>query len=86
MQVGWGAICGGHLNHGDRHGAQCKKALMFSGRSGMTSDEARVRVKQWLLEGLLIDEADRWARRTHVAINPRSFALMDEDRVDRLAP
>lgn len=59
---------------------------MFGAGAGMTSKEARTRIKQWLLEGLLIDEADPWARRTHVSMNPRSFALMEETHVNRLAP
>lgn len=85
LHIGWGgAVCGGHLNHDDGPAVKCKKALMFG--TGMPPNEARVRIRQWLLEGLLIDDADPLARTTHVRMKPRTFALMDEARVNRLAP
>ena len=84
LQIGWGAICSGHLNATDGRNKKCKKHFSFV--NFCDTDVARVRIKLWLLEGLLIDDTDPWARRTHVKVNPRDLRLMDERAVDRMAP
>jgi len=68
-----------HKDRWDTSKTVCKKALAL-GR--MTSDECRVRVKQWLLAGLTIgDRPD--ARTAHVHFtNPHEFPHKTEEEVD----
>lgn len=43
---------------------------------GMSSDEGRVRIKQWLLEGLLLDGSLPNLRSAHVRMDPANFELL----------
>ena len=70
--IGWGAICGLHKDVGaDSSQLQCKKAASLSQRAGSPSEQQlRLRLKRWLLTGLL--DTEDWPpdamRRTHVGL------------------
>jgi hypothetical protein len=89
-QIGWGAVCGCHNDPTDAIRTQCKKQLVFG--DSMHPDEAKVRIKQWLLEGLLLGsdlpegEELLKPRTEHLKVNPRTLRLLSERTVDRMAP
>lgn len=76
--TGWGAICGLHKDLGaDSQQAQCKKAASLSQRAGAPSEqELRLRLKRWLLTGLM--DSEDWPadamRRTHVGLQLADLA------------
>ena len=72
-----------HLNSTDRGGAQCKKAVT-AGRT-LTLDECRIKVKQWLIEGLPLPDSPN-ARTRHVEMDARRFPPEQEAAVDFRAP
>lgn len=82
IQIGWGCVCGQHWNEADNR--ECKKQLIYGDK--MDPDEARVRIKRWLLEGVTIDDQHHRARSKHLAIKPRDLDLHDEETCDRMAP
>lgn len=80
-QIGWGATCRQHSDPGDPPHRWCKKQLIFG--KTMCPQEARCRIKQWLLAGRGIGCFSAQPRTEHLAINPRSLPLQDEADVDR---
>ena len=84
---GWGAMCKCHINSWDSEGTVCKKQVTSgTGPQALSDQECRVRVKQWLLEGLRIDSSRPDARDRHVfGVKPRELPLMSESEVDELA-
>ncbi len=97
VHVGWGATCKLHSNSWDDvligpHGRPpvCKKALIFTDctdkPTSMTSDEAELRIKHWLVAGLSIAEDDDSGRQDHLAINPRDLPLLDDSQLRDALP
>ena len=106
MQVGLVARCLDHADEGSK--LLCQKQLWFGkqkkgkGRKAnggqeegpnMTEDEARHRMKLWLVKGMAIPIDDPQGKKKHLALNPRTFNLevekselqLDED-VTRMDP
>jgi hypothetical protein len=54
----------------------CKK--QFTTPKNMSSDEARLRILCWLVEGLKIPEHKSKGRELHLKINPRTLCLQTE--------
>lgn len=80
---GWGATCRQRTNSWDESGTACKKMINVA---SMSEDEARVRVKLWLLAGLEIPSDAPDGRQRHVfEVNARALALQPEAEVDALA-
>jgi hypothetical protein len=52
----------------------------------MTSDEAELRIKHWLVAGLSIAEDDDSGRQDHLAINPRDLPLLDDSQLRDALP
>ena len=50
----------------------------------MDSDECRVRIKAWLVEGLHIEEHDKKGRKKHLRVNPRDLVLPDELEMNQM--
>jgi hypothetical protein len=72
--IGCGGTCGIHVNAGDdARSTKCKKMITL-GKSGMTFDEARLRIKNWLLMHVA-EGADE--RKRHVNMNIRAIPYAD---------
>jgi hypothetical protein len=75
---GWGAVCDYHTNFDN--GFRCKKE--FS-RRGFTDEQHRIRIKQWLLAGMDIDEDAVQGQCDHVrGVDPGGFPDRSEADVD----
>lgn len=74
VRLGWGAVCGRHLNQDD--GAVCKKQLRFC---GLSDDHTKRLVKAWCLLGFDIDPSDLQARDKHRDEYPRESLPMFSD-------
>ena len=48
--IGYGVKCGLHINEAGGNTEPCKKMITI-GQSGMSADEARQRLKRWLIAG-----------------------------------
>lgn len=85
VQVGWGATCKGHVNHGDA--VACKKQLIYGSVVPLPDAECKRRVKAWLLAGVGIpfDNPDGNARGLHLAVAPRDLPLVSDAEMQRLA-
>jgi hypothetical protein len=59
IQTGWVCVCGQHWNEGD--GLEYKKQLIFGDK--MDPEEARLRIKLWLLAGLAMMPRMLWQGR-----------------------
>jgi hypothetical protein len=80
---GWGATCKQHLNAFDHSKAVCKKSITL-GRC--SSDEARLRMKLWLIHGgARVDATSATARGDHLRLDANTFDLLDEAIVDAMA-
>ena len=86
--IGCGAHCRGHHDAGNP-GLVCKKSVTF-GKSGLSYDTLKLRIKRWLIAGLDDEDWDEDAKRAvHVAMGGiflREFehGLSEED-CDRIA-
>ena len=89
VHIGWGGTCKQHSNEWDdivpdpdtkKTQTVCKKALIFAD-SGMTSEEAELRMKHWLIAGTSIACDDPAGRMTHLAMNPRTLMLLTDDQL-----
>jgi len=69
IRTGYGVTCGCHVNASGLHaGTACKKSLTI-GASGISQEEAALRLKRWLMLGKIGFASDpACARQTHVAI------------------
>jgi hypothetical protein len=84
--VGYGVVCGQHLNSDDGPKVQCKRQLMFGESKPISDVECRSRLKAWLLEGLAVDAAHPLAREMHMDILPRRIKpLPKEEELDSRA-
>ena len=78
----YGATCRNHSNGpGDATVCKISRTLAHRGRV-MSEDEARVRMKLWLLAGRDIDPGQPNQRQLHLDIDPRSLPLRSEAEVD----
>lgn len=78
----YGAVCGKHVNDGETGVLKCKKQLPLLYRGVlMPEDEARRRVKQWLLFGRVIHGPNE--RTEHIrAVDPRALPLETDAALD----
>jgi hypothetical protein len=69
--IGWGAVCALHKNRvHDR--CTCKKTIALGkGVGQLTDEECVVRLKRWLIEGLLIDRVMPGGRHRHRDVDAR---------------
>ncbi len=74
--LGWGAQCGCHTDVDDVNNTICKKQLRMC--DIMPPQEARTRIKLWLLAGCDIDRNLPHGRLEHRAVNPRELVLEDD--------
>ena len=71
IHIGWGALCGLHVNSPEDK-CTCKKTIAVGTGAGRLSDEeCIVRLKRWLLAGLLIPKSAKDARKKHLGIDAR---------------
>lgn len=81
---GWGATCGGHRNN-IYDIDPCK--IMLTMGSRFTSDACELRVRQWLLVGMTVDDTLPNARRTHVMdMKPRRLVPLPRAEQDLSLP
>ena len=78
VQIGWGGSCKHHSNIRDAPSTQCKRQLPYG---GLSDNECKRRVQQWLLEGTEISEECHDAQDRHMAIKPRELVLMPEAEI-----
>lgn len=85
VQIGWGATCGCHKNVADGNSIQCKKQIVAGQK--MSLDEARLRMKLWLLKGTdIVNSESSISRDQHVRlINARDLELCPESDADARA-
>lgn len=75
----WGAECQMHSNSTDN--VHCKKQLGISG--GLTSEECRLRMMAWLLEGTSIARDSDTGRTEHVhEVKPRQLLILTEQEYE----
>ena len=75
VESAWGANCGKHKNCWESATARCKRSIGFGGRSGRPAEEARCRMKKWLLAGHAIDTADECGKEKHMNIDPHGWSI-----------
>ena len=83
----WGANCGKHRNCWESSSARCKRSIGF-GPSTMPEEEARRRMKKWLLMGHGISGDLPDGKEQHFNVDPHSWTLEElepEDELDTMA-
>ena len=87
VEISWGANCGKHRNCWESAFARCKKSIGF-GASSRPEEEARRRMKKWLLAGHDIGGDEPDGKEQHFNIDPHSWTLEElepEDELDAMA-
>ena len=69
VHTGYGVTCGKHVNANGKHAlTQCKKSLTI-GTSGISQEEAALRLKRWLVAGAFGRPLDpECERQSHIAL------------------
>ena len=69
--IGWGCTCGSHTNaDGSQRGTACKKTVAI-GALGLSEDDARKRLKRWVIMGHLHELDPLRERASHIGIGGR---------------
>lgn len=82
----WGANCNKHRNIWESASARCKRSIGFG--ANMPEEEARRRMKKWLLMGAGIAGHDADSKEQHFNVDPYSWSreeLESEGELDRMA-
>ena len=67
VHTGYGVVCGRHCNaDGHAAGTPCKKAIKK--QDGMSEDEAKLRLKRWLMAGNTMPLAAGSERQSHIKL------------------
>jgi hypothetical protein len=69
---GFGITCRGHKNCGDKPGIFCKKQLTL-GKTPMSHEEAKLRLKRWYVTGLTETFDPETARTSHIKFGGRGL-------------
>ena len=69
---GFGITCRGHNDCDDRPGTICKKSLSL-GKSPMSHEEAKLRLKRWYVAGLNETWDPQTARSSHIRFGGRGL-------------
>ena len=70
-QVGWGIVCGRHLDAADvTTNSVCKKQIVY-GAQELPDAECILRLKRWIAHGFHINTDGLYSRREHVGCDAR---------------
>ena len=87
VESSWGANCGKHRNCWESSTSRCKRSMVF-GASSRPEEEARRRMKKWLLAGHAIDTTEPDGKEQHFNIDPHGWSIDEiepEDELDAMA-
>ena len=78
VHTGYGVVCGRHCNaDGHAAGTPCKKVIMK--QDGMSEDEAKLRLKRWLMAGAIMPLTVGRERQSHIKLGGVSLKGLGSD-------
>ena len=77
--VGYGVTCGLHVNrNGLCDGTLCKKSV-YIGQTGLSEDDARLRLNRWLVYATFHDLDPEQQRQSHIGLGGPQLAHLGSD-------